>query len=99
MQMRVSIRHMDESGPGFHYEYDLYEFESPGVVYVARSYASEPDEAHFLRKEINGQMFKLTPADVESSPFRTAVAYLREHGKAQVQYLSFSDEGYVDVPF
>jgi len=27
------------------------------------------------------------------------VAYLRERGKAQVQYLSFSDEGYVDVPF
>jgi hypothetical protein len=90
---------MDEAGPGFHYEYDIYEFESAGVVYVARAYTSEPEEAHFLRKEADGQALQLTPSDLDSSPFREAVTYLRERGKALVQYLSFSDEGYVDVPF
>lgn len=89
---------MDERGPGFHYEYDIWEFESAGVVYVARGYSSQPEEAHFLRKEIDGRALQLTAADLESSAFRDAVAYLRERGKVQIQYLSFSHEGYAEVP-
>jgi len=90
---------VDEVGPGFRYLYDLYEFEAPGVKYVARSYDSEPEDAHFLRKQVAGQMLELTAEDLQSSAFQEAVTYLREHGKAQVQYLSFAAEGYVDFPF
>jgi hypothetical protein len=98
--MEVRKRHNPESDLGRGYAHDLYEFEAAGIKYVARSYASEPEDAHFLRKEVAGQMLQLTPEDVQSGTFReAAVAYLREHGKAQVQYLSFTAEGYVDVPF
>ena len=98
MIVRVSTRRIDEADLGLEYQHDLYEFEASGVKYVARCYTSQPGDAHFLRKEVDGQLLQLTPEDIASRTFREAVAYLREHGKTQVQYLSAAAGGYLDVP-
>ncbi len=90
---------MDQAGPGFHYEYDLYELEASGVKYIPRSYSSKPEEAHFIRKEADGEICQIALSDIHASALHEAVAYLRERGKRQVQYLSSEDEGYLDAPF
>jgi hypothetical protein len=47
----------DESGSyEYYYEYDLYRFTLGGTCLVARSYADEPNEAHFLRIEERGSV-------------------------------------------
>src|SRR6185503_12441524 len=85
-RVEVHKLHNRESGLGPGYAHDLYEFEAAGVKYVARSYISEPEDAHFLRKEEGGHTFKLTAEDLQSATFQAAVAYLLKQGKAQVQY-------------
>jgi len=95
--MKVERREFDESGPGFRYVYSLYTFEADGVSYVARSYRSEPTEAHFLRKEIGAQSTTLTPGDIQSELFRGAIGYLREAGIRTIRYLSQSEQGYVEI--
>ena len=93
--MKVNAQHIHEKSPGADYEYDLYEFEAPGLKYVARSYVSEPHEAHFLRKEVGGQTASLKTRDIQSALFRDAVAYLRGLGKVKVSYLSSEASSYV----
>ncbi len=93
--MRVNTQHILDRSPGVDYEYDLYEFETSGLKYLARSYTSEPGEAHFLRKEVGGQTAPLTTHDVQSALFRDAVAYLRGLGKSRVRYLSSEAASYV----
>jgi hypothetical protein len=93
--MRVNTQHIHEKSPGVNYEYDLYEFDVPGLKYVVRSYTSEADEAHFLRKEVDGRVLELTAADAERESFRAAVAYLRARGKSRVNYLSSEAGAYI----
>ena len=95
--MRFKVHHIDEelAGPG--YRHDLFEFEAGGFLLVARSYLSSPGEAHFLRKEIGGELLPLEMRDVESDSFREAVSHLRALGKIELTYLSPEVGGYVAV--
>lgn len=96
--LRVTGNHCVDSGPGYHYEYDIIEVEAAGVVYVARSYVGEPSEVHFLAKESDGKRAHLSAADVASKSFQQAVLYFRNRGKTHVNYLSVQHDGYVPVP-
>jgi hypothetical protein len=102
--MDVSTTHrVDASEPDargqyeYRYEYDIYRFSSGDTALVARSYAHEPDEAHFLRLEQNGKQRLLTDADLRLPLFAEAVAYLKNHGKARLDWLSGRGNGYEEV--
>jgi hypothetical protein len=96
--VRVTTRHVKDALPGATYEYDLYEFSVDDVTLVARSYTFDAEQAHILRKEVNGRALGLTAADVRTGLFVEAAAYLRAIGKRQLQYLSIDAEAYVDLP-
>ncbi len=95
--MKVAERRTEDAGPGFAYVYDLFEFDAGDVRYVARSYVEEPNEAHFLRKEVSGEALLIDESDTRSDLFVEAVRYLRGKGKSVIQYLSEAEEGYVSV--
>jgi hypothetical protein len=94
----VRVQRCLDAGPGFRYEYDLFTFTGPEAVYVARSYLSEPDEAHILRKEVDGVQHFVSAEDLGTETFLEFEVYLREHGKARLSYLSTEAEGYVEIP-
>jgi hypothetical protein len=94
----VKVQRCLDVGPGFRYEYDLFTFTAPDVTYVARSYLSEPDEAHILGKQSGAVQQPISPDDLTTQSFAELETYLRTHGKARLLYLSTQEEGYVEIP-
>jgi len=84
------IHQIDASAPDasgryeYYYEYDLYRFTDGPVCFVARSYADEPDKAHFLRAEINGKQRPMKHADLQHPLLLAALSYLRGAGKMHI---------------
>ncbi len=86
----VVTHHVDSSEPDaaglyeWRYEYDLVHFSEAGVTHVARSDATEPEEAHFLRVERAGKASVLTQDDLAHPLFRQAVQHLQASGKKRI---------------
>jgi hypothetical protein len=97
--MDVAISHHVEGSKadGYRYEYDLYRFSSGHIALVARSYSSEPNQAHFLRLEQHGKHRMLTDDDLRLPLFAESVAYLKSCGRHEVQWLSGRGNGYEAV--
>jgi hypothetical protein len=102
MQIECS-HHIDASDPDdqgmyeYYYEYDLYRFSEGDNCLVARSYYDEPEEAHFLRMEIDGQARLLADSDLKTQLFNDSTKYLRELGKKRLMWLSGQHNGYQPV--
>lgn len=98
------VRQIDSSDPDesgmydYYYEYDIYRFTDGPECFVARSYIDEPDEAHFLRIEINGSPRTLVDADLTHPIFLLAQSHLRSEGKVHLRWLSDRGDGYESVP-
>ena len=96
--------HIDASDPDengmheYYYEYDIYRFTDDSICFVARSYIDEPDEAHFLRIEVNGGTRLMVDADLMHPLLLAAQAYLLNAGKIQLHWLSGRGNGYEPVP-
>ena len=96
--------HVDASEPDeagmydYFYEYDIYRFTDGPTCVVARSYAHEPDEAHFLRVEIEGHSRPMTDADFLDPLVFAAQGHLRAIGKVRLSWLSDRGVGYELVP-
>lgn len=89
----------DESGSyEYYYEYDLYRFIQGDTCLVARSYADEPNEAHFLNMEERGSVRPLISDDLNSPLLVAAQAHLRAEGKTTLSWLSSKSNGYEQVP-
>jgi hypothetical protein len=106
-EVRVSRSHcVDKMGPDrnglhvFHYEYDLYEFTEGFETLHARSYAIEPEEAHLLAIELDGQRRFLTADDLDKPLPKAAKRYLRRAGKGNLKWLDPNNEegGYSPIP-
>lgn len=81
----------------YRYEYDLYEFQDTRLCYVVRSYTDTPQEAHFLRKEIEGRKTTVTEEDLKNPLFLRAVQELKKEGKKEIRYLSSKSGGYANI--
>lgn len=102
--MHVHISHhvdaSEQDADGFYeyyYEYDILVFSENESSLVARSYIDKPNEAHFLRVEVEDERRALTENDMKSTLLAESVAYLREHGKTEVNWLSGRGNGYEPV--
>lgn len=82
----------------YYYEYDIYRFTEGAVCFVARSYTDEPDEAHFLRVELDGERRVITDTDLARPLFLAARAYLLGAGKVRLRWLSGRGNGYESIP-
>jgi len=84
----------------YHYEYDVYRFSNKDSFIKARSYAIEPDEAHFLEIKVNGNRRMLEPSDCKNPFVKAAIQYLQELGKSKLTWLDRSNthDGYSKVP-
>lgn len=97
-------RHVDASEPDeagmydYFYEYDVYRFTVGPTCVVARSYTDQPDEAHFLRIEVEGQGRLMTSADFLDPLVSAARAHLQAIGKVRLSWLSGREVGYESVP-
>ena len=96
--------HVDASEPDvaglyeYFYEYDMFRFSDGSNCIVARSYVDEPDEAHFLRVEIDGQRRSMTDADLADPLLLAAQSHLLSIGKVRLNWLSGRGNGYEAVP-
>ena len=78
--------HVDASEPDvaglyeYFCEYDMFRFSDGSNCIVARSYVEEPDEAHFLRVEIDGRRRSMTDADLADSLLLAAQSHLQSIG-------------------
>ncbi|MDR2219011.1 MAG: hypothetical protein LBE24_00335 [Methylobacillus sp.] len=89
----------DESGMyEYYYEYDIYRFKDTSICFVARSYADEPDEAHFLSAETNGNSRFLERSDLKHPLFLSALSHLRSRGKVHIRWFSRKGNGYEALP-
>ena len=93
--MQVRKQHHEDSGPGFRYLYDLYEFAVGDIVLIARSYDSEPDEAHLLGMRRGEQRLMLDESTLCSDLVQAAIEHLRGDGKARISWLA--DDGYREL--
>lgn len=96
--MRIQVDRISEDLGEVSYHYDLFKFEADGSVLIARSYLDNPREAHFLRKEIGGELLPIAGSDVWLDSFREAASHLRQLGKTELTYLSPDHGGYVPLP-
>lgn len=98
------VRKIDSSEPDdsgsyeYYYEYDIYRFTDGRDCFIARSYTWQPDEAHFLGVEINGNPRTMVVADLKHPLFLLAQSYLRTEGKLNLRWLSEKGPGYESVP-
>ena len=101
MQIEIT-HHVETSEPdadgnfAWHYEYDLFRFTEKGLTLVARSYTSDPEQAHFLRVESSGRHRMLTPKDLSSALLQEAKRFLGKAGKEEITWLGM--EGYAPLP-
>jgi hypothetical protein len=80
----------------YYYAYWQYWFRDGDLTLVARSYDDEPQQVHFLRKEVAGARGFLTAQDLVSPLFAAACDCLRcVEGKTLIKVLKSS--GYEDV--
>lgn len=92
MQVETT-HHVEASEPDaegnfeWHYEYDLFRFSDGKLTLLARSYTSDPDEAHFLRAESSGKARMLTSKDISGTLFREARLHLGKAGKEKITWL------------
>lgn len=99
MQVEIT-HHIDASEPNtdgmydYYYQYDLFRFSDGVVALVARSYVDEPEEAHFLSMETDGEQRLLSIQDIGSLFLAEAVSYLRKLGKSKFRWLSGRGDGY-----
>lgn len=102
MQVHIS-HHVDASEPDsdgfydYHYEYDLLVFQEGATSLVARSYSDNLAEAHFLRAERCSKAHRLTKSEISGTLATEAIAYLRSHGKREINWLSGVGNGLVPV--
>jgi hypothetical protein len=103
----VSREHcIDKMGPDadgryeVHYDYEFFEFSLGATSLQGRAYADAPDEAHFLRVQIDGSTRLLTPADLLGIVALAAAQYFRGLGKTQLSWLDSSNQltGYSPIP-
>jgi hypothetical protein len=80
------------------YVYDLFHFREGSTVLVARSYAFDPQRAHFLRREVASKPVGLTVQDMRTPLFTAAVAHLRAAGLIELEWLNVEGEGYEPIP-
>lgn len=71
----------------YRYEYDLIRLAEGENAFVARSYTSEPREAHFLRFESEGIQSPICEAHLQTPLFREAFRFLKNTGKTNVAWL------------
>jgi hypothetical protein len=100
--MKISVsQHIDKSplnengAYDYYYDFSQYDFSDGEVVYYARSYNDQADEAHFINGERDGKVFFLGAADFKTDLFIEACFYLQAIARPQLQYLG--NEGYVPV--
>ena len=97
-------RHIDASEPdadglyAYYYEYDVYRFSEDTLAFVARSYTDDPEEAHFLRMEVDGRPRSILTPDLSHPLFLEAQMYLRATGKIRLRWLSGRGDGYEPLP-
>jgi hypothetical protein len=100
----IKTHHIDKSekdDKGFYeyyYEYDMYEFKEEDTLYRVRSYVDTPEEAHFLRKDVNGTRKSLTTSDFNTPFFKSTILYLKAEGKTKFKYLGGKSGGYEPIP-
>ena len=100
-----TTHHVDAGEPDaegacdYRYEYDLYFFSEDEVAVVARSYIDDPEEAHFLRMEIDGKPQLMKRADLRRPLLVSAARHLRAAGKKRLNWLSGRGDGYESVVF
>jgi hypothetical protein len=98
------LRQIDASEPdaeglyAYYYEYDVYRFIDDAICFVARSYTDQPDEAHFIRAELDGKPRPMIDADLAHPVFLAAKAHLQNAGKLHLRWLSGRTRGYASVP-
>jgi hypothetical protein len=93
--MDVGKEHVVEAGErdaaglyDYYYSYWLFSFRDGDLALFARSYDDEPQQAHFLRKEVRGRRVGFTDDDLCSPLFAAACDYLRQvEGKAAIAVL------------
>ena len=100
--MQIAItHHVDASEPDaqgmydYCYEYDVFRFAADGVTFVARSYVDEPEEAHFLRIEVDGSARRMTSDDLSRPLLRQAALHLQSIGKKSLTWLGGGGAGYL----
>jgi hypothetical protein len=71
----------------YRYEYDLIRLAEGENAFVARSYPTEPREAHFLRFESGGTQSPICEAHLQTALFREAFRFLKSTGKTTVTLL------------
>ncbi|WP_085906335.1 hypothetical protein [Kiloniella majae] len=92
------IQQVDEGGQDnddYFYAYEIYKFTIDGQTLVARSYCTEPKEAHFLRIERNKKSLSLTTQDLESNLMHQAKEHLKNLGKTKLEWLNSKGDGYL----
>jgi hypothetical protein len=100
MQVTLS-RHIDKSelrADGFYdyyYDFNLYAFSDGNIIYHARSYNDQPNEAHFINGEREGRIFFLGNTDFKTALFIEACTYLQACGLMQLIYLG--NDGYEPI--
>jgi len=103
----VSSKHcVDKMGPDqdgyydFYYDYQLFEFSLGTTTLRGRTYEDDPEEAHFLGIEVDGQRRLLSITDFEKPLLRAAIRYFHNSGRTQLNWLDPSNEldGYSPVP-
>jgi hypothetical protein len=80
------------------YVYDVFRFSDGDLTLVGRSYASDPQDAHLLRREVGSSYVGPTARDTQTPLFVAAVAYFRSVGMVRVTWLNAEGEGYEPVP-
>jgi hypothetical protein len=100
--MKVNVsQHIDKSDLSengfydYYYDFNVYAFSEGDVIYYARSYNDQPDEAHFTNGEREGKIFSLSDADFKTDLFIEACIYLHASAWRQLTYLG--NDGYVPV--
>jgi hypothetical protein len=100
--MEVTIsRHIDKSelrADGFYdyyYDFNLYAFSDGNIIYHARSYNDQHDEAHFINGNRNGKKFFIGNADFKTDLFIEACTYLQACGLIKLTYLD--NDGYAPI--
>ena len=103
----VSRKHcVDKMGPNqdgyyeFYYDYELIDFSLGTTTLHGRTYADDPEEAHLIALELDGQRKFLSVTDFETPLPRAAIRYFHNSGKTQLNWLDPSNElsGYSPVP-
>jgi hypothetical protein len=100
--MKVSVsQHIDKSDVNengsydYYYAFTLYAFSYGEVIYHARSYSDQVDEAHFINGERDGKVFFLSNTELKIDLFIEACRYLNASACRQLTYLG--NDGYLPI--